>query len=57
MVEFSKPDVDKYSHSTVSGTGYLAYRDIGQLIKALNLNPGRALDRRQKKKVVIIRYY
>ncbi|SHO56803.1 class I SAM-dependent methyltransferase [Vibrio quintilis] len=44
MIEFLEADVNKYSHSTVSGTGYLAYRDISQLIDELHLNPGRALD-------------
>ncbi|CAG9001125.1 MAG: hypothetical protein CENE_03142 [Candidatus Celerinatantimonas neptuna] len=44
MIESSESDVNKYSKSTVSGTGYLAYRDISKLISELHLKPGRALD-------------
>ncbi|EMQ2878893.1 class I SAM-dependent methyltransferase [Vibrio navarrensis] len=44
MIEFSKHDVNKYTNSTVFGTGYLAYRDVNKLIVELQLEPKRALD-------------
>jgi len=44
MIEFSGLDVEKYSKNTVSGTGYLVYRDVNKLISDLNLEPKRALD-------------
>jgi len=44
MIEFTEKEVVKYSKSTVSGTGYLAYRDVEKLIFGLNLQPKRTLD-------------
>ncbi|CAH0537768.1 class I SAM-dependent methyltransferase [Vibrio marisflavi] len=44
MIEFTDQDVEKYSKSTVSGTGFLAYRDVEKLLSKLNLKPKRALD-------------
>ena len=44
MIEFSNSEVAQYSKSTISGTGFLAYRDVEYLLNLHQLTPKRTLD-------------
>ncbi|MGF1741944.1 class I SAM-dependent methyltransferase [Vibrio profundum] len=44
MIEFTNSEIEDYSKSTVSGTGFLAYRDVELLLTKHKLKPKRTLD-------------
>lgn len=44
MIEFNKEQIKKYSESQISGTGYLAFRDILQFCELHKVNTTKVLD-------------